>query len=125
MELHVAALLGACGGVLYELVELARFLKAKGHFPWSPRGRHRVVRVQGELRRYESSLVYLTAVVLRGVVGAAVAAGLSAAGPMNALAALVAGTGAYSIVDSWAAGTPVNDGKTAPSAPTDTQAAKK
>jgi len=120
----VAALLGACGGVLYELVELARFLKAKGHFPWSRRGHHRVVRVQGELRRYESSLVYFTAVALRGVVGAAVAAGLSMAGELNLLAALVAGTGAYSIVDRWAAGTPVNDGKTERSVTTVIQAAK-
>jgi hypothetical protein len=84
----VAGLLGFCGGVLYELVELARFLKAKGHFPWSPRGRRRVVRIHGELRRYESFLVYFTAVAIRGVVGGIVAAGLSLAGPMSLLAAL-------------------------------------
>jgi hypothetical protein len=120
----VAALLGACGGVLYELVELARFLRAKGHFPWSPGGRHRVVRVHGELRRYESSFVYFTAVAIRGVVGGIVAAGLSVAGPLSLLAALVAGTGAYSIVDSWAASTPVNDGKTERSATAVVQASK-
>jgi hypothetical protein len=107
----LAALLGACGGVLYELVELARFLKVRGHFPWSSRGRHRVVRVKGELRRYESGFVYLAAVVLRGVVGAAVAGGLSTAGPLSPLAALVAGIGAYSIIDRWAASTAVADGK--------------
>jgi len=111
----MVGLLGACGGVLNELVELARFLKARGHFPWSRRGRHKVVRVHGELRRYESFSVYFLAVAIRAVVGAAVAAGLSTAGALNPLAALVAGAGAYSIVDRWAASTPVNDGKTEPS----------
>ena len=110
VEALVAALMGACGGVLIELVELARFLKAKGHFPWSPRGRHRVVRVHGELRRYESAAVYFSAVAISGVVGAAVAGGLSMAGDLSPLAALVAGAGAYSIVDRWAASTTVNDG---------------
>lgn len=112
----MAALLGACGGVLNELVELARFLKARGHFPWSPHGHPRVVRVRGELRRYESSFVYLSSVAIRGVVGGAVAAGLTMAGELSPLAALIAGAGAYSIVDRWAASTPVNDGKTERSA---------
>jgi small-conductance mechanosensitive channel len=110
--LAAAALLGACGGLLNEFVELARFLKAKGHFPWSRRGRHKVVRVQGELRRYESAVVYFTAVGIRGVVGAAVAAVLSQAGGVSPLAAIVAGAGAYSLIDRWAASTPVSDGKT-------------
>jgi hypothetical protein len=51
------------------------------------------------------------AVAIRAVVGGAVAAGLSTAGALNPLAALVAGAGAYSIVDRWAASTAVNDGK--------------
>jgi hypothetical protein len=113
-EALVAALLGACGGVLYELVELARFLKVRGHFPWSRRGRRSVVRVHDELRRYESPFVYFVAVAIRGVVGAVVAAGLYTAGPLSPLAALVAGTGAYSVIDRWAASTPVNDGKIGP-----------
>jgi hypothetical protein len=111
-EAFRAALLGACGGLLYELVELARFLKARGHFPWSRRGRPRVIRVDGVLRRYESFSVYFVAVVIRAAVGAAVAAVLSTAGDLSALAALVAGTGSYSVIDRWAASTPVNDGKT-------------
>ncbi len=111
MEALMAALLGACGGVLNELVELARFLKARGHFPWSRRGHPKVVRVRGELRRYETSFVYLVSVAIRAVVGGAVAAGLALAGELSPLAALVAGVGAYSIVDRWAASTPVNDGK--------------
>jgi hypothetical protein len=121
----VAGLLGACGGVLNELVELARFLKAKGHFPWLARGRrHRVVIVHGELRRYESISVFLTAVAIRAVVGAAVAVGLSMAGALSPLAALVAGAGAYSIVDRWADSTAVNDGKTARSATAAAKASK-
>jgi hypothetical protein len=115
----LAALLGACGGVLYELVELARFLKLKGHFPWSPRGHQRVVKVRGEIRRYESSAVYLAAVVIRGAVGAAVAAGLSTAGELSRLAALVAGIGAYSVIDRWAASAPVHDGAAIGSPPDD------
>jgi len=111
MAALMAGLLGVCGGVLNELVELARFLKAQGHFPWSRHGRHRVVRVHGELRRYESFSVYFVAVAIRGVVGGGVAVGLSMAGNLSPLAALVAGAGAYSIVDRWAASTPVNDGK--------------
>jgi len=122
----MAALLGACGGVLNELVELARFLKAHGHFPWSPRGRRKVVRVHGELRRYESSSIYFVAVAIRGAVGAAVAAVLSTTGEgvLPPLAALVAGAGAYSIFDRWAASTPVNDGKTEPSASSAAEASK-
>lgn len=110
-EALLAALLGACGGVLYELVELARFLRVRGHFPWSRRGRKVAVRVKGELRRYESSFVYLAAVAIRAAVGASVAAALSTAGPLSPLAAVVAGTGAYSVIDRWAASTAVNDGR--------------
>jgi hypothetical protein len=124
VEALMAGLLGACGGVLNELVELARFLKAKGHFPWSRRGRHKVVRVHGELRRYESFSVYFLAVAIRAVVGAAVAAGLSTAGALNPLAALVAGAGAYSIVDRWAASTTVDDGKAERSATAAAEASK-
>jgi hypothetical protein len=108
----VAALLGGCGGVLNELVELSRFVKAHGHYPWFRSGRHKAVRYRGELRRYESRSVYFLAVAIRGVVGAAVAAALSMAGALNPLAAIVAGAGAYSIVDRWADSTAVNDGKT-------------
>jgi hypothetical protein len=107
----MAAFLGLCGGLLYEFVELARFLKARGHFPWSPRRKPRVVRVDGVLRRYETSSVYIAAVAIRALVGAGVAAALSTAGDLNPLAALVAGTGAYSIIDRWAGGTAVHDGR--------------
>jgi hypothetical protein len=121
----MAGLLGACGGVLNELVELGRFLKAKGDFPWLPRGRrHQVVLVDGEFRRYESISVFLTAVAIRAVVGAAVAVGLSMAGALSPLAALVAGAGAYSIVDRWAGSTTVNDGKIERSATADAEASK-
>ena len=124
VEALAAALLGACGGLLNELVELARFLKAKGHFPWSRRGRHKPVVLHGELRRYESVSVYFWAVAIRGVVGAAVAAALSMAGALNPLAAMVAGAGAYSIIDRWAASTAVNDGKTERSAAAAAKASK-
>ena len=50
--------------------------------------------------------------------------GLSTAGALSPLAALVAGAGAYSIVDRWAASTPVNDGKTERSATAAAKASK-
>ena len=106
-----SAVLGGCGGVLYELVELARFLRARGHFPWSPRRRPRVVKVAGVLRRYETFAVFLSAVLIRVVVGAGVAAVLRAAGPANPLSALVAGIAGYSVIDRWANGTSVHDGQ--------------
>jgi hypothetical protein len=83
-----------------------------------------VVIVHGELRRYESIFVFLTAVAIRAVVGAAVAVGLSMAGALSPLAALVAGAGAYSIVDRWADSKAVNDGKTARSATAAAKASK-
>jgi hypothetical protein len=110
-EAFRAALLGACGGLLYELVELARILKAQGHFPWSRRGHGRVVRRDGVLRRYQSFSVYFVTIVIRATVGAAVAAVLSTAGPLSALAAVIAGAGSYSVVDRWAFAIPVNDGQ--------------
>jgi hypothetical protein len=115
-ELLAAAVLGACGGVLYELVELARFLKVRGHFPWSPRRRPRVVRVDGVLRRYETFPVFATAVAIRVVVGAAVAAALTLAGAVNLLGALVAGVAGYTIIDRWADGAQVHDGRSATTA---------
>jgi hypothetical protein len=81
----MAGLLGAGGGLLLELVELARFLKRHGHLPWSAGRRLRAVVVDGVVRRYESGFVYLLAVVVRMVVGGGVAAALSLAGPLNAL----------------------------------------
>jgi hypothetical protein len=106
----VAGLLGAVGGLLLELVELGRFIKRYGHLPWSRRSRPRVVRVDGVLRRWESPGIYLLAVGIRILVGAALAAGLSLAGALNPLAAIVAGVGAYSVVDRWASGADVNTG---------------
>jgi hypothetical protein len=106
----LAGLLGAVGGLLLELVELGRFIKKYGHVPWSRRSNPRVVRVDGELRRWESQGTYLFAVVIRMVVGAVVAAGLSLAGPLSPVAAMVSGVGAYSVIDRWASGADVNIG---------------
>jgi hypothetical protein len=105
-----AGALGAAGGLLLELAELGRFLGKNGHLPWSRRGRRRVVRVEGALRRWESSNVYMFAVAMRMLVGAGVAALVSLAGPLNPLAAVVTGVGAYSVIDGWANGTDVKTG---------------
>lgn len=110
----LACLLGLAGGLLYELVELAKFLRTYGHFPWSPRRKPRVVRVKGTLRRFETFQVYVIAVLIRGLVGAGVAAALTLAGDLNALSALITGTGSYSIIDRWAGSTAVHDGRPEP-----------
>jgi hypothetical protein len=109
-NLLIAGILGAVGGLLLELVELATFLRRQGHPPWSSRQRPGVVRRDGVLLRWESPRLYSLAIAIRMIVGAAVAAGLSLAGPLNPLAAVVAGVGAYSVIDRWANGADVNTG---------------
>jgi hypothetical protein len=109
-EMVIAGVLGGCGGALYELVELARFLRGHGHYPWSPRRRPRVVRVGGVLRRYETFAIYLTTIFIRVIVGGGVSLALAAAGSLSHLAAVVAGIAGYSIIDRWADARGVHDG---------------
>jgi hypothetical protein len=120
----LAGLMGAVGGLLLELVELGRFIKKYGHVPWSRGSNPRVVRVDGELRRWESQGIYLFAVVIRVVVGGIVAAGLSLAGPLSPLAAMVSGVGAYSVIDRWASGADVNIGAGPPAQTNSTDMSK-
>ncbi|GAA2837105.1 hypothetical protein GCM10010505_70590 [Kitasatospora aburaviensis] len=81
-------LCGAVGGGLIFLVSLYRHLQTRRQWPW-------------HVKNGPTFGIYLTGELIRIVLGAIVAWGLAASGPLGTLGALMAGAGAPAILEQW------------------------
>ncbi|MFJ3787099.1 hypothetical protein [Kitasatospora sp. NPDC090091] len=81
-------LCGAVGGGLIFLVSLYRHLQTRRQWPWL-------------VKNGPTFGIYLTGELIRIILGAFVAWGLAASGPLGTLGALMAGAGAPAILEQW------------------------
>ncbi|WP_395296377.1 hypothetical protein ACF9IK_25250 [Kitasatospora hibisci] len=81
-------LCGAVGGGLIFLVSLYRHLQTRRQWPW-------------RVKNGPTFGIYVTGELIRIVLGAIVAWGLAASGPLGTLGALMAGAGAPAILEQW------------------------